>query len=182
MNLKKIQISICAAVLIGALCSAGCTFLSGEDTAVPADSAAPSVTTPIVTTKVAITKVPVTTVAAKPTVTTPAITTTLRAGEITVAASVVPTAAVTVAGTVDPWENFVEDTSIMEDVITESPTAAETIVSITTTPTPVPTAVSIPYSCSHIGGNFCTASEICSGALIITTDDAQCCAGTCETR
>jgi hypothetical protein len=53
------------------------------------------------------------------------------------------------------------------------------VVTATVMPTAVLTVVSVPYSCSYIGGNFCSATQTCSGALITTTDDALCCAGSC---
>ena len=166
MNLKTIQMGICVAILIALLCSAGCTFLSGGDNAAPTSSTTPTVTTKMPTVKV---------------------TTTI---------SVVPTSAsgVAASGTTDPWANFVEPTSTPEKVGTEEPTVVETEaptpeitetssvdnVPLTEEPTAIPTIVSVPYTCSYIGGNLCMANETCSGAFVKTTDEAQCCAGVCE--
>lgn len=166
MNLKTIQMGICAAVLIALLCSAGCTFLSGGDTTAPTGSATPTITTKLPTVKV------------------------------TTSVSIVPTSTIAASGTTDPWANFVEPTSTPEKVGTEEPTVTETEaptpeitetasvdnVPLTEEPTPVPTIVYVPYTCSYIGGNVCMANETCSGAFVKTTDEAQCCAGVCESR
>lgn len=167
MNQKTIQIGICAIVLIALLFSAGCTFPSGGDTATPTVS-----TTPVVTTKM-------------PTV------------KMTTAVIGVPTSAVAVTETTDPWANFVEPTTLpgeeiteeATEVVTEEPTAevteAETVaeeVPLTEEPTAVPTIPSVASTCSNIGGNVCLANEKCSGAFIKTTDEPLCCAGICESQ
>ena len=165
MNLKIIQTGICAVILIALLLSAGCAFLPGGNTAAPTGSATPSVTTRI------------------PTVT------------VTAAASAVPTSQAAASGTTDPWANFVAPTTAPGQVITGAPTAAGTEaitpvvtatpfveVTLTEPPTPVPTTPSVADTCSNIGGNVCMANETCSGAFIKTTDQAQCCAGVCQSK
>ena len=169
MNLKIIQISITAVILIALLCSAGCVFPFGGDTTIPSGNATPAVTTKMSTVTGAATM------------------------------SGAPGSTIATSGTYDPWENFVDPTNTPIEGITEGvtakPTAAETedsIVEVTATPTldtvtltemptAAPTVASVAYTCSYIGGNVCTGTEKCSGAFIKTTDEAQCCAGICTT-
>jgi len=169
MNLKTVHICITAIILIALLCSAGCAFPFGGDTAAPDGNATPAVTTKM------------STVTATATV------------------SGVPVSTIGASGTFDPWENFVEPTNTPIEGITEGltvkPTAVETddsivevtatttvdLVTLTEVPTPAPTVASVAYTCSYIGGNVCVGTEKCTGAFIKTTDEAQCCAGICQT-
>lgn len=183
MKPTTIHAAISAFILIALLCSAGCSFLPAGETAAPAGSATPSVTAPVVKTTVA---------------KTPMVTTRLPTVRATAAISAVPTAVIAASGTTGTQAEVAGSTPVPEETIAEESTVESTVaetevvtpevtetqpgedVPVTEEPTPVPTIVSVPYSCSYIGGNFCTAGETCSGALIRTTDEDLCCAGVCE--
>jgi len=165
MKPKIIPIGICVIVLIALVFSAGCTSSPAENTPVQTNS---------------------------PTAT---VETTIPAATMTPIGSAVPTSAVIPSGTTSPLVNFKEPTTAAGAVITGEPTVMETEplppvitgtpfveVTLTETPTPVPTIPSVANTCSNIGGNACLANETCSGAYIRTTDEPQCCAGICESR
>jgi hypothetical protein len=167
--------TICALVLIAFLLCAGCSILSEGDSGTTTSSATPVVTTQATTAKV----------------TTPATT------RITTRVTAAPESTVVAGETTDPWANFVEPTETEEEQVTEEPTVEETepeeeVVTEEPTaeaeeieteiPTTEPTIPYVADTCGNIGGNICSSDEVCSGAFIKTTDEAQCCAGICEPK